>query len=59
MLLLKLRPLIEVRNLVPARECVNWNVEQVLILENSEKKYISLIMQVYKNLWIFKKICKV
>jgi hypothetical protein len=28
------------RNSVPARECVNGNVEQVLILENPEKKYI-------------------
>jgi hypothetical protein len=58
MLLLKLRSLIEVRNLVPACECVNWNVEQVLIFENFEKKYLPLIMRAYKNLWIFKKYAK-
>jgi hypothetical protein len=40
MLFLKLRSLIDVSNLVRARECVSRNVEQVLILENPVKKYI-------------------
>ena len=34
LLLLKLRSLIDIRNPVPAREYVNRNVEQVLILED-------------------------
>ena len=29
-------------NSVPALECVNWNSEQVLILENPKKKYYLL-----------------
>jgi hypothetical protein len=44
MLFLKLRPLIDMSNLVPACECVNQNVERVVILEYPEKKYISLTL---------------
>lgn len=54
LLLLKLRSLIEKGDSVPARECVNRNGEQVLILEN----IISLIMPVHKNLISFQ-ICKI
>jgi hypothetical protein len=39
--LLKLRSLIDMSNLVPAREYVSRNDERVLILENPEKQYIS------------------
>jgi hypothetical protein len=39
--LLKLRSLIDMSNLVPAREHVSRNDERVLILENPEKQYIS------------------
>jgi hypothetical protein len=34
-------------NSVPAHECINSDAEQVFILENPEKQYISLIMLVY------------
>jgi hypothetical protein len=44
--LLKLRSLIDMNNLVPAREYVNRNDERVLILQNPEKQYISLITRI-------------
>jgi len=44
--LLKLMSLIDMSNLVPARECVNRNDERVLILENPEKQYIYLITRI-------------
>ena len=46
MKLLKLRSLIDMNNLVPAREYVNWNNERVLILETPEKQYVSLITRI-------------
>jgi hypothetical protein len=36
---------------VPAHKCAKRNVKQVLILENLETKYVSLIMPGYQN-WI-------
>jgi len=34
---------------VPARKCAKRNVTQVLILENAETKYVSLIMSGHQN----------
>jgi len=34
---------------VPARKCTKRNVKQELILENTETKYVSLIMSGHQN----------
>jgi hypothetical protein len=44
--ILKLRSLIDVSNSVPACECIKWDAEQVLILEN---KFCLIIENVLEN----------